>query len=100
MSPLTAVGFQRTENGLRHDRNPTKLGLMDCVGLEDGHLTSMSEGTSFDAALERRFHEYVEDLGAVVGNNARRRGLSADMTGLLSPCGRKSRERLGEGLES
>jgi SRSO17 transposase len=60
----------------------------------------MSEGPSFDAAMERRFQEYVEDLGAVVGNDARRRGLSDYMTGLLLPGERKSMEPIAERLES
>src|SRR3954466_2427829 len=60
----------------------------------------MNEGPSFDAAMERRFQEYVEDLGAVVGNDARRRGLSDDMTGLLLPGERKSMEPIAERLES
>src|SRR6188474_2019275 len=60
-------------DGLRHDSNPTKLGLMDCAGLADAYLIGMSEGPNFDAAMERRFQEYVEDLGTVVGNDARRR---------------------------
>jgi hypothetical protein len=42
-------------NGLRHDSNPTKLGLMDCAGLADAYLIGMSEGPNFDAAMERRF---------------------------------------------
>src|SRR6476620_1317933 len=58
---------------------------MDCAGLADAYLIGMSEGPNFDAAMERRFQEYVEDLGAVVGNDARRRGLSDYMTGLLLP---------------
>jgi SRSO17 transposase len=45
----------------------------------------MSEGTSFDAAMERRFQRYIDHLGALVGNNARRRGLSDYLTGLLLP---------------
>jgi hypothetical protein len=40
-------------------------------------------------ALERRFQDYLEDLGAVVGNDARRRGLSDYTTGLLLPGERK-----------
>jgi SRSO17 transposase len=60
----------------------------------------MSEGTSFDAAMERRFQDYLEDLGAVVGNDARRRGLSDYMTGLLLPGERKSMEPIAERLES
>jgi SRSO17 transposase len=50
--------------------------------------------------MERRFQEYVEDLGAVVGNDARRRGLSDYMTGLLLPGERKSMEPIAERLES
>src|ERR671910_1749295 len=65
---------------------------MDCAGLIDAYLIGMSEGTSFDAAMERRFQDYLEDLGAVVGNDARRRGLSDYMTGLLLPGERKSME--------
>src|SRR3954466_15775460 len=65
---------------------------MDCAGLIDAYLIGMNEGTSFDAAMERRFQDYVEDLGAVVGNDARRRGLSDYMTGLLLPGERKSME--------
>jgi SRSO17 transposase len=68
--------------------------------LEDAYLRGMSEGPSFDAAMERRFQEYVEDLGAVVGNDARRRGLSDYMTGLLLPGERKSMEPIAERLES
>jgi SRSO17 transposase len=68
--------------------------------LEDAYLRGMNEGPSFDAAMERRFQEYVEDLGAVVGNDARRRGLSDDMTGLLLPGERKSMEPIAERLES
>jgi SRSO17 transposase len=68
--------------------------------LEDAYLRGMSEGSSFDAAMERRFQEYVEDLGAVVGNDARRRGLSDYMTGLLLPGERKSMEPIAERLES
>jgi SRSO17 transposase len=86
--------------GLRHDSNPTKLGLMDCAGLADAYLIGMSEGPNFDAAMERRFQEYVEDLGTVVGNDARRRGLSDYMTGLLLPGERKSMEPIAERLES
>src|SRR3954464_10300545 len=73
---------------------------MDCAGLIDGYLIGMSEGTSFDAAMERRFQDYLEDLGAVVGNDARRRGLSDYMAGLLLPGERKSMERIAERLES
>src|SRR5512145_2524250 len=87
-------------NGLRHDSNPTKLGLMDCAGLADAYLIGMSEGPNFDAAMERRFQEYVEDLGTVVGNDARRRGLSDYLTGLLLPGERKSMEPIAERLES
>ena len=58
----------------------------------------MSEGTSFDAAMERRFQDYLEDLGAVVGNDARRRGRDY-MTGLL-PGERKSMEPIAERLGS
>ena len=87
-------------DGLRHDSNPTKLGLMDCAGLADAYLIGMSEGPNFDAAMERRFQEYVEDLGTVVGNDARRRGLSDYMTGLLLPGERKSMEPIAERLES
>jgi SRSO17 transposase len=68
--------------------------------LEDAYLRGMSEGPSFDAAMERRFQEYVEDLGAVVGNDARRRGLSDYMTGLLLPGERKSMEPIAERLDS
>ena len=87
-------------DGLRHDINPTKLGLMDCAGLADAYLIGMSEGPNFDAAMERRFQEYVEDVGTVVGNDARRRGLSDYMTGLLLPGERKSMEPIAERLES
>ena len=73
---------------------------MDCTGLIDAYLIGMSEGTSFDAAMERRFQDYLEDLGAVVGNDARRRGLSDYMTGLLLPGERKSMEPIAERLES
>ena len=55
---------------------------MDCAGLADAYLIGMSEGPTFDAAMERRFQEYVDHLGTVVGNDARRRGLSDYMTGL------------------
>src|SRR3954449_11867481 len=87
-------------NGLRHDSNPTKLGLMDCAGLVDAYLIGMSEGPNFDTAMERRFQEYVDHLGTVVGNDARRRGLSDYMTGLLLPGERKSMEPIAERLES
>ena len=93
-------GRSNCQNGLRHDSNPTKLGLMDCAGLADAYLIGMSEGPNFDAAMERRFQEYVEDLGTVVGNDARRRGLSDYMTGLLLPGERKSLEPIAERLES
>ena len=73
---------------------------MDCAGLADAYLIGMSEGPNFDAAMERRFQEYVEDLGTVVGNDARRRGLSDYMTGLLLPGERKSLEPIAERLES
>ena len=73
---------------------------MDCAGLIDAYLIGMSEGTSFDAAMERRFQDYLEDLGAVVGNDARRRGLSDYMTGLLLPGERKSMEPIAERLDS
>ena len=73
---------------------------MDCAGLIDAYLMGMSEGTSFDAAMERRFQDYLEDLGAVVGNDARRRGLSDYMTGLLLPGERKSMEPIAERLDS
>ena len=73
---------------------------MDCAGLIDGYLSGMSEGTSFDAAMERRFQDYLEDLGAVVGNDARRRGLSDYLTGLLLPGERKSMEPIAERLDS
>ena len=52
--------------------------------MEDAYLRGMSEGPSFDAAMERRFQDYLEDLGAVVGNDARRRGLSDYMTGAVA----------------
>ena len=67
---------------------------MDCAGLADAYLIGMSEGLSFDAAVERRFQEYVEDPCAVVGNDARRRGLSDYMTGLLLPGDRSLRHRI------
>src|SRR5919107_6267636 len=73
---------------------------MDCAGLIDAYLIGMSEGTIFDAAMERRFQDYLEDLGAVVGNEARRRGLSDYMTGLLLPGERKSMGPIAERLES
>src|SRR3954452_20765104 len=73
---------------------------MDCAGLIDAYLIGMSEGTSFDAAMERRFQDYLEDLGAAVSNDARRRGLSDYMTGLLLPGERKSMEPIAERLES
>src|SRR6185295_952528 len=73
---------------------------MDCAGLIDAYLMGMSEGTNFDAAMERRFQDYLEDLGAVVGNDARRRGLSDYMTGLLLPGERKSMEPIAERLDS
>jgi hypothetical protein len=41
----------------------------------------MSQRTSFDAAMEWRFQEYVDHLGAVLGNDARRCGLSDYMNG-------------------
>src|SRR5687767_5757038 len=103
--PKRPFEFPTRGDGLRHDSNPTKLGLMDCAGLADAYLIGMSEGgmsegPNFDAAMERRFQEYVEDLGAVVGNDARRRGLSDYMTGLLLPGERKSMEPIAERLES
>ena len=73
---------------------------MGCAGLADAYLIGMSEETSFDAAMERRFQDYLEDLGAVVGNDARRRGLSDYMTGLLLPGERKSMEPIAERLDS
>jgi SRSO17 transposase len=73
---------------------------MDCAGLIDAYLTGMSEGMNFDAAMERRFQDYVEDLGAVVGNDARRRGLGDYLGGLLLPGERKSMEPIAERLES
>jgi SRSO17 transposase len=51
------------------------------------------------AAMERRFEEYVHELGAVVGNDARRRGLGDSVGGLLLPGGRKSLEPLAERLD-
>src|SRR3954468_13130023 len=54
-------------------------------------------GTS--VALERRFEEYVCELGAVVGNDARRRGLGDYVGGLLLPGGRKSMEPIAERLD-
>src|SRR3954447_23306722 len=74
--------------------------MMDCVGLIDAYLTGMSEGMSFDAAMERRFQDYLEDLGAVVGNDARRRGLGDYLSGLLLPGERKSMEPIAERLDS
>ena len=50
------------------------------------------------AAMERRFEEYVHELGAVVGNDARRRGLG-DYVGGLLPGGRKSMEPIAERLD-
>jgi SRSO17 transposase len=73
---------------------------MGCAGLIDAYLIGMSEGMSFDAAMERRFQDYLEDLGAVVGNDARRRGLSDYLTGLLLPGERKSMEPIAERLDS
>src|SRR3954463_2002649 len=73
---------------------------MDCAGLADAYLIGMSEGPNFDAAMERRFQEYVDHLGTVVDNDARRRGLSDSMTGLLLPGERKSMEPIAERLES
>ena len=73
---------------------------MDYAGLADAYLIGMSEGPNFDAAMERRFQEYVEDLGTVVGNDARRSGLSDYMTELLLPGERKSMEPIAERLES
>jgi hypothetical protein len=72
-TPHLARVFCQLSDGLRHDSNPTKLGLMDCAGLADAYLIGMSEGPNFDAAMERRFQEYVDHLGGVVGNDARRR---------------------------
>ena len=37
---------------------------MDCAGLIDAYLIGMSEGPSFDAAMERRFQDYLKDPGA------------------------------------
>ena len=73
---------------------------MDCAGLADAYLLGMSEGPNFDAAMERRFQEYVDHLGTVVSNDARRHGLSDYMTGLLLPGERKSIEPIAERLES
>ena len=73
---------------------------MDSAGLAAAYLIGMSEGPNFDAAMERRFQEYVDHLGTVVGNDARRRGLSDSMTGLLLPGERKSMEPIAERLES
>src|SRR3954467_8433119 len=73
---------------------------MDCAGLIDAYLIGMSEGTSFDAAMERRFQDYLEDLGAAVSNDARRRGLSDYMTGLCLPGEGKRMEPIAERLES
>jgi SRSO17 transposase len=73
---------------------------MDCAGLIDVYLTGMSEGTSFSAAMERGFQDYLGDLGAVLGNDARRRGLSDYLTGLLLPGERKSMEPIAERLGS
>src|SRR3954462_9343869 len=50
-------------------------------------------------AMERRFEEYVCELGTVVGNDARRRGLEDYVGGLLLPGGRKSREPIAERLD-
>src|SRR4051812_2682110 len=50
-------------------------------------------------AMERRFEEYVSELGAVVGNDARRRGLEDYVGGLLLPGGRKSMEPIAERLD-
>ena len=50
-------------------------------------------------AMERRFEEYVSELGAVVGNEARRRGLEDYVGGLLLPGGRKSMEPIAERLD-
>src|SRR3954454_16249328 len=49
-------------------------------------------------AMERRFEEYVCELGAVVGNDARRRGLGDYVGGLLLPGGRKTMEPIAERL--
>src|SRR3954464_11716419 len=49
-------------------------------------------------AMERRFEEYVCELGTVVGNDARRRGLEDYVGGLLLPGGRKSMEPIAERL--
>ena len=49
-------------HGLRHDSNPTKLGLMDALD-SHAYLIGMSEGPNFDAAMERRFQEYVAAWG-------------------------------------
>jgi SRSO17 transposase len=51
------------------------------------------------AAMERRFEEYVSELGTVVGNDARRRGLEDYVGGLLLPGGRKSMEPIAERLD-
>jgi SRSO17 transposase len=50
-------------------------------------------------AMERRFEEYVSELGAVVGHDARRRGLEDYVGGLLLPGGRKSMEPIAERLD-
>src|SRR6187402_1769565 len=57
--------------------------------------------STFDtsAAMERRFEEYVHELGAVVGHDARRRGLGDYVGGLLLPGGRKSMEPIAERLD-
>lgn len=54
---------------------------------------------SFDAQAEERFEAYVASLGAVVGNEARRRGLRDYVRGLLLPGQRKSMEPIAERLD-
>lgn len=51
------------------------------------------------AATERRFAEYMADLSAVVGNDARQRGLRDYVSGLLLPGARKSMEPMAERLD-
>src|SRR6187551_3266012 len=57
--------------------------------------------STFDtsAAMERRFEEYVHELGAVVGHDARRRGLGDYVGGLLLPGGPKSLEPIARRLD-
>lgn len=49
--------------------------------------------------MEQRFQEYVGELGRVVGNEARQRGLNDYLGGLLTPDTGKTMEQMAERLE-